>query len=62
MKNKKLLIFLYSLILPAVFIILWEVSSAKTGNAAVLPPVEKVLNIFIHSFDNFIDWAVYPVI
>lgn len=49
-----------SLILPALFLLLWNYNAVRIGNNAILPTVGKVLGNFLHAFDNFIGLGSIP--
>lgn len=51
---------LMSLILPVLFLLLWNYYANKIGNNAILPTVGKVLGNFLHAFDNFIGLGSIP--
>lgn len=51
---------LISLILPVLFLLLWNYYANKIGNNAILPTVGKVLGNFLHAFDNFIGLGSIP--
>ncbi len=56
-KLKKKLI---SMILPAVFLYLWNYYAVKIGNNAILPTVGMVFYNFVHAFDNFVGLGSIP--
>ncbi|MBR6332497.1 MAG: ABC transporter permease [Dehalococcoidales bacterium] len=45
---------LFSLILPALFLLLWTWYAKKVNNNAIIPPIGVVVNNFAHAWDNFI--------
>lgn len=51
---------LISLILPVIFLLTWNYYAVKIGNNAILPTVGRVLNNFLHAFDNFIGLGSIP--
>lgn len=48
------------LILPVLFLLTWNYYADIIGNNAILPTVGKVLNNFLHAFDNFIGLGSIP--
>jgi NitT/TauT family transport system permease protein len=59
MQNKFKMILL-SLILPALLLIIWELSAIRVQNATILPTIGKVLENFMHATDNFIGLGSIP--
>ena len=59
MQNKFKMILL-SLILPALLLIIWELSAIWVQNATILPTIGKVLENFMHATDNFIGLGSIP--
>lgn len=51
---------LISLILPVIFLLTWNYYAVKIGNNAIFPTVGRVLNNFLHAFDNFIGLGSIP--
>lgn len=60
MKKKNIKSNLVSLILPILFLLLWEYNARKIDNNAILPRVFNVLKNFINAFDNFIGIGSIP--
>ena len=56
----KIKINLISLILPVLFLLLWNYNAERIGNNAILPTVGRVLGNFLHAFDNFIGLGSIP--
>lgn len=48
------------LILPVLFLLLWNYYARLINNNAILPTVDKVLYNFLHAFDNFIGLGSIP--
>ncbi len=48
------------MILPLIFLLLWNHYAGVINNNAVLPTVGKVFNNFFHAFDNFIGLGSIP--
>lgn len=48
------------LILPVIFLLLWNYYAGLIDNNAILPTVGRVLNNFLHAFDNFIGLGSIP--
>lgn len=48
------------LILPLLFLLSWNYYASLVNNNAILPTVGKVLNNFLHAFDNFIGLGSIP--
>ncbi len=48
------------LILPVLFVLSWNYYASLIGNNAILPTAGKVLNNFLHAFDNFIGLGSIP--
>ncbi len=49
-----------SMILPVLFLLIWNYYATKIGNNAILPTVGKVFYNFLHAFDNFIGLGSIP--
>lgn len=56
----KIKINLISVILPVLFLLLWNYNAERIGNNAILPTVGRVLGNFLHAFDNFIGLGSIP--
>ena len=52
--------YLISLILPVLFLLLWNYSAKRIGNNAIIPTVGNVLENFLNAFDNFIGLGSIP--
>lgn len=53
--NKRLLKgFIYPLLLPLAFLLIWQLSSININNAIILPSIAQVLNILFHPRENLL--------
>lgn len=53
--NKRLLKgFIYPLLLPLAFLLVWQLSSININNAIILPSIAQVLNILFHPRENLL--------
>lgn len=53
--NKRLLKgFIYPLLLPLSFLLVWQLSSININNAIILPSIAQVLNILFHPRENLL--------
>lgn len=59
-KNNSILINLFSIILPILFLIFWQYGAMKINNNAVLPTVGRVSNNFSNAFDSFVGIGSIP--
>lgn len=60
MNKNKIKTTIISLILPMLFIFMWEIAAYKINSPAILPKVENVLYNISHAFDNFIGLGSIP--
>jgi len=58
--HKKFLAFIMPFIIPALLLIFWQYAAYQAQNVAVLPPVGRVLENFLHATDNFIGLGSIP--
>lgn len=58
--KNKIKSFLISLIIPAIFLLIWYYVAKTLGRPAVLPTIGKVADNFIHAMDNFIGLGSIP--
>ena len=60
MKKTKLAEVAGSLILPALFLIIWSIAAERISRSAVLPSIGLVLDNFVNALDNFIGLGSIP--
>ena len=58
--HKKFLALIMPFIIPALLLIFWQYAAYQAQNVAVLPPVGRVLENFLHATDNFIGLGSIP--
>ncbi|NMB02370.1 MAG: ABC transporter permease [Firmicutes bacterium] len=58
--HKKFLAFIMPFIIPALLLIFWQYAAYQAQNVAVLPPVGRVLENFLHATDDFIGLGSIP--
>lgn len=58
--HKRFIAFIMPFIIPALLLIFWQYAAYQVQNVAVLPPVGRVLENFLHATDDFIGLGSIP--